>query len=193
MLSPTKCLKIEWTLHDNHQHVWVPRETHGFSSCVVLSSWLLVFLVFGEGGMLTEAVRQRPYSVVLADEVEKTDGPQPVLSSFRQRHTEWWRRSYHRWLQNTLIIMTSNLATHAKDWVFGSPSERHWCQYRHEGHLINIESTLQTSLTGSYPCCHSFLLLFQTQQWPTLFIIKLKKVSERRKATTNWHFAMVIT
>ena len=29
------------------------------------------YVGYGEGGMLTEAVRQKPYSVVLLDEVEK--------------------------------------------------------------------------------------------------------------------------
>ena len=30
------------------------------------------YVGYGEGGMLTEAVRQRPYTVVLLDEVEKS-------------------------------------------------------------------------------------------------------------------------
>jgi hypothetical protein len=37
---------------------------------------------YGEGGMLTEAVRQRPYSVVLLDECEKADPD--VLNLFYQ-------------------------------------------------------------------------------------------------------------
>src|SRR5262249_37094930 len=40
------------------------------------------YVGFGEGGVLTEAVRQRPYSVVLLDEVEKAD-PE-VLNLFYQ-------------------------------------------------------------------------------------------------------------
>lgn len=40
------------------------------------------YVGFGEGGMLTEAVRQRPYSVVLLDEVEKAD--KDVLNLFYQ-------------------------------------------------------------------------------------------------------------
>jgi len=31
------------------------------------------YVGYGEGGVLTEAVRQRPYSVILLDEVEKAD------------------------------------------------------------------------------------------------------------------------
>ena len=40
------------------------------------------YVGFGEGGMLTEAVRQRPYTVVLLDEVEKADPD--VLNLFYQ-------------------------------------------------------------------------------------------------------------
>lgn len=40
------------------------------------------YVGYGEGGMLTEAVRQRPYSVVLLDEIEKAD--KDVLNLFYQ-------------------------------------------------------------------------------------------------------------
>ncbi len=70
------------------------------------------YVGFGEGGMLTEAVRQRPYSVVLLDEVEKAD-PE-VLNLFYQVFdkgilNDGEGRAID--FKNTLIIMTSNLAT----------------------------------------------------------------------------------
>lgn len=40
------------------------------------------YVGFGEGGLLTEAIRQRPYSVVLLDEVEKAHPD--VLNLFYQ-------------------------------------------------------------------------------------------------------------
>ncbi|WP_426739497.1 AAA family ATPase, partial [Pseudomonas aeruginosa] len=40
------------------------------------------YVGYGEGGMLTEAVRQKPYSVILLDEVEK--GHPEVLNLFYQ-------------------------------------------------------------------------------------------------------------
>lgn len=40
------------------------------------------YVGYGEGGMLTEAVRQKPYSVILLDEVEKADPD--VLNLFYQ-------------------------------------------------------------------------------------------------------------
>ena len=72
------------------------------------------YVGYGEGGLLTEAVRQRPYSVVLLDECEKAD-PQ-VMNLFYQIFDKGFcndgegRQINFR---NTLIIMTSNLATNS--------------------------------------------------------------------------------
>ncbi|MDR6711419.1 type VI secretion system protein VasG [Pseudomonas hunanensis] len=70
------------------------------------------YVGYGEGGMLTEAVRQKPYSVVLLDEVEKADPD--VLNLFYQIFDKGvvndgeGRQIDFR---NTLILMTSNLAS----------------------------------------------------------------------------------
>ncbi|EGR3263310.1 type VI secretion system ATPase TssH [Vibrio parahaemolyticus] len=71
------------------------------------------YVGYGEGGVLTEAVRQRPYSVVLLDEVEKAD-PE-VLNLFYQVFDKGTLNDGEGRtidFKNTLIIMTSNLATH---------------------------------------------------------------------------------
>ena len=70
------------------------------------------YVGYGEGGVLTEAVRQRPYSVVLLDEVEKAD-PE-VLNLFYQvfdkgRANDGEGRAID--FRNTLILMTSNLGS----------------------------------------------------------------------------------
>jgi type VI secretion system protein VasG len=70
------------------------------------------YVGYGEGGVLTEAVRQRPYSVVLLDECEKAD--LEVMNLFYQVFdkgmlTDGEGRQID--FRNTLIILTSNLAT----------------------------------------------------------------------------------
>jgi type VI secretion system protein VasG len=70
------------------------------------------YVGFGEGGMLTEAVRQRPYSVVLLDECEKAD-PE-VLNLFYQVFdkgtlSDGEGRAVD--FKNTIVILTSNLAS----------------------------------------------------------------------------------
>ncbi len=70
------------------------------------------YVGYGEGGMLTEAVRQRPYTVVLLDEVEKAD-PE-VLNLFYQVFDKGMLSDGEGRLvdfKNTVILMTSNLAT----------------------------------------------------------------------------------
>ncbi len=70
------------------------------------------YVGYGEGGLLTEAVRQRPYSVVLLDECEKAD-PE-VLNLFYQvfdKGTLSDGEGREVNFRNTIIIMTSNLAT----------------------------------------------------------------------------------
>lgn len=70
------------------------------------------YVGYGEGGVLTEAVRQRPYSVVLLDEVEKAD-PE-VLNLFYQVFDKGMLADGEGRIvdfRNTVIFMTSNLGT----------------------------------------------------------------------------------
>lgn len=70
------------------------------------------YVGFGEGGMLTEAVRQKPYSVVLLDEVEKADIE--VLNLFYQVFDKGVLSDGEGQLvdfKNTVMFLTSNLAT----------------------------------------------------------------------------------
>src|SRR5471032_2673347 len=70
------------------------------------------YVGYGEGGMLTEAVRQKPYSVVLLDEVEKADPD--VLNLFYQIFDKGVAndgKGREIDFRNTLILMTSNLGS----------------------------------------------------------------------------------
>ncbi|CAM2007107.1 type VI secretion system ATPase TssH [Acanthopleuribacter pedis] len=70
------------------------------------------YVGYGEGGVLTEAVRQRPYSVVLLDEVEK--GHPDVMNLFYQVFDKGHCADGEGRIidfKNTIIIMTSNLGS----------------------------------------------------------------------------------
>jgi len=70
------------------------------------------YVGYGEGGLLTEAVRQRPYSVVLLDEVEKAH--LDVLNLFYQVFDKGMLSDGEGKdidFANTVIFLTSNLAT----------------------------------------------------------------------------------
>ena len=70
------------------------------------------YVGYGEGGVLTEAVRRRPYSVVLLDEVEKAH--KDVMELFYQVFDRGSMRDGEGrevGFRNTVIIMTSNIAS----------------------------------------------------------------------------------
>ena len=70
------------------------------------------YVGYGEGGVLTEAVRQRPYSVVLLDEVEKAH--LDVMNLFYQVFDKGMLSDGEGKeidFSNTVIFLTSNLAT----------------------------------------------------------------------------------
>ncbi len=71
------------------------------------------YVGYDEGGMLTEAVRRRPYSVILLDEIEKAHPD--VFNVLLQvlddgRMTDGKGRTVD--FKNTILIMTSNLGSH---------------------------------------------------------------------------------
>jgi ATP-dependent Clp protease ATP-binding subunit ClpB len=71
------------------------------------------YIGFEEGGQLTEAVRRRPYSVILFDEVEKAHPD--VFNVFLQilddgRLTDGQGHTVD--FKNTIVIMTSNIGSH---------------------------------------------------------------------------------
>ena len=79
------------------------------------------YVGYEEGGYLTEAVRRRPYSVILLDEVEKAHAD--VFNILLQvlddgRLTDGQGRTVD--FRNTVVIMTSNLGS---DLIQGSKDE----------------------------------------------------------------------
>ncbi|MFC3147105.1 ATP-dependent chaperone ClpB [Piscinibacterium candidicorallinum] len=83
------------------------------------------YVGYDEGGMLTEAVRRKPYSVILFDEVEKAHPD--VFNVLLQvlddgRLTDSQGRVVD--FRNTVIIMTSNLGSHLIQQMAGEEPER---------------------------------------------------------------------
>ncbi|KMQ52589.1 type VI secretion system ATPase, ClpV1 family [Chitinispirillum alkaliphilum] len=70
------------------------------------------YVGYGEGGILTEAVRQKPYSIVILDEVEKAH--KDILNMFYQVFDKGFMRDGEGRdinFRNTVILMTSNLGS----------------------------------------------------------------------------------
>jgi ATP-dependent Clp protease ATP-binding subunit ClpB len=82
------------------------------------------YVGYEEGGYLTEAVRRKPYSVVLLDEVEKAHPD--VFNVLLQvlddgRLTDGQGRTVD--FKNTVIVMTSNIGSHMIQAMVGKPAE----------------------------------------------------------------------
>jgi len=80
------------------------------------------YVGYDEGGQLTEAVRRRPYSVVLLDEIEKAHPDTfnvllQVLDEGRLTDNKGRVADF----KNTIIIMTSNLGSHIIQEKFENP------------------------------------------------------------------------
>ena len=76
------------------------------------------YIGYEEGGFLTEAIRRKPYSVVLLDEVEKAHPDVfnillQVLDDGRLTDSQGHTVDF----QNTVIVMTSNLGTDSEEYI----------------------------------------------------------------------------
>ena len=82
------------------------------------------YVGYEEGGYLTEAVRRKPYSVLLLDEIEKAHPD--VFNVLLQvlddgRLTDGQGRTVD--FKNTVIVMTSNIGSHLIQSMVGEPNE----------------------------------------------------------------------
>jgi type VI secretion system protein VasG len=80
------------------------------------------YVGYGEGGVLTEAVRRRPYSVVLLDEMEKAhSGVQDVFYSVFDKGNMKDGEGRDIDFKNTVIIMSSNAGADLITKLFADP------------------------------------------------------------------------
>src|SRR5258708_12500912 len=94
------------------------------------------YVGYDEGGVLTEAVRRRPYQVILFDEVEKAHPD--VFNVLLQvlddgRLTDGQGRTVD--FKNTLIVLTSNLGSAHLAAIRGR-SEEHTSELQSPDHLV---------------------------------------------------------
>jgi ATP-dependent Clp protease ATP-binding subunit ClpB len=107
------------------------------------------YVGYEEGGQLTEAVRRRPYSVVLFDEIEKAH-PE-VFNALLQllddgRLTDGQGRTVD--FKNTVLIMTSNIGSaHIQELLEGSrkKTNSHWADDNRE-----LKSKVMDDLKGFF-------------------------------------------
>jgi type VI secretion system protein VasG len=83
------------------------------------------YVGYGEGGVLTEAVRRKPYSIVLLDEVEKSNpSVQEIFYQVFDKGMLQDDKGTDVDFKNTIIILTSNVGTDTIMKVCADPETR---------------------------------------------------------------------
>jgi type VI secretion system protein VasG len=83
------------------------------------------YVGYGEGGVLTEAVRRKPYSIVLLDEVEKAnEAVQEIFYQVFDKGVLQDDRGNDINFKNTIILLTSNVGTDTIMKVCADPDTR---------------------------------------------------------------------
>ncbi len=83
------------------------------------------YVGYGEGGVLTEAARRKPYSIILLDEMEKAHpGVQDIFYNLFDKGTIKDGEGRDIDFKNTIIIMTSNAGEDAIRAIFNQVEER---------------------------------------------------------------------
>jgi ATP-dependent Clp protease ATP-binding subunit ClpB len=112
------------------------------------------YVGYDEGGQLTEAVRRKPYSVILLDEIEKAHPDVwnvllQVLDDGRLTDNKGRVANF----KNTIIIMTSNIGSHfiqEKYLEAVKSSEDAWTQYFKEEALEQVMELLKASVRPEF-------------------------------------------
>ncbi len=136
------------------------------------------YVGYGEGGRLTEAVRRRPYSVVLLDEVEKAH-PDVHEIFFQVFDKGWMEDGEGRSIdfKNTIIILTSNAA---QDVIINLCKDPELMPDA-EG----LEKAMRTPLTKVFPDALLNRLVvvpyfpISAEMLRTIILLNLKKVQKR--------------
>jgi type VI secretion system protein VasG len=105
------------------------------------------YVGYGEGGVLTEAVRRRPYSVVLLDEVEKAHPD--VHELFFQVFDKGWMEDGQGTrvdFKNTIILLTSNAGSDLLMQLCGGGQGQGQAQGQGQGQQRPPDAQLQSAL-----------------------------------------------
>ncbi len=111
------------------------------------------YVGYDEGGQLTEAVRRKPYSVILLDEIEKAHPDVwnvllQVLDDGRLTDNKGRVANF----KNTIIIMTSNIGSHLiqEKYLESKGDENAWHTYYKEEAKDGVMEILKTSVRPEF-------------------------------------------
>jgi type VI secretion system protein VasG len=152
------------------------------------------YVGYGEGGVLTEAVRRKPYSVVLLDELEKAhpgfqDVFYQVFDKGQMRDSEGRDIDF----RNTVILMTTNAGTETIMSLCGDPETMPDAEGLREALRPELLKTFKPAFLGRL----TILPYFPLSDAVMKDIIKLKlgkirrRIAENYRADFHWTDALV--
>jgi type VI secretion system protein VasG len=146
------------------------------------------YVGYGDGGVLTEGVRKRPYTVVILDEVEKAH--KDVLNMFYQVFDKGMLRDGEGRdinFRNTVIIMTSNLGLETITAMHAMGEATHLDQYR-EAILGELTAHFAPALLAR--CKTVPFLPLDSEVLKRIVMMKLMKLGKRLMEKHKLAFAV---
>jgi type VI secretion system protein VasG len=144
------------------------------------------YVGYGEGGILTEAVRRQPYSVVLLDEVEKAH--RDVMNLFYQVFDKGFMRDGEGReidFKNTIIILTSNLGSEIIQYVV-TEDERPGPDELRKAIHESLTGHFQPALVGRMKVVPFYPLLKEPMKG--IVRLKLNKIDRRLRQAHKMRF-----
>jgi type VI secretion system protein VasG len=152
------------------------------------------YVGYGEGGVLTEAVRRRPYSVVLFDEMEKAHpGVQDVFYQVFDKGVLRDGEGRDIDFKNTVIIMTSNVGTDLIHRLFSDPAKRPGAEKLTEALRPELLKTFKPAFLGRCSVVPFFPLSDDVIR--KIVVLQLNRIHERfvenYRAHLSWEDELV--
>lgn len=138
------------------------------------------YVGYGEGGVLTEAVRRKPYSVVLLDEIEKAnESVQEIFYQVFDKGTLQDDKGNEINFKNTIILLTSNVGTDTIMKVCADPDTRPDPEGLAEAMRPDLLKSFKPALLGRMAIVPYYPL--NDEMLKSIITLKLRHVVNRMK------------
>ncbi|MCK4869707.1 MAG: type VI secretion system ATPase TssH [Gammaproteobacteria bacterium] len=142
------------------------------------------YVGYGEGGVLTEAVRRNPYSIVLLDEMEKAhQGVQEVFYQVFDKGMLKDGQGRDINFKNSLVVMTSNVCSEVIEYLYSDEKELPTYEQLVEALNGELEKTFKPAFLGRVTIIPYLPLLDNVLR--DIVVLKLGCVAKQMQAQHN--------
>ena len=146
------------------------------------------YVGYGEGGVLTEAVRRKPYSIVLLDEVEKANvAVQEIFYQVFDKGTLQDDKGTEVNFKNTIILLTSNAGTDTIMKVCADPDTRPDAEGLAAALRPDLLKTFKPALLGRITIVPFFPLSDEVLR--QIIQLQLKRIGDRMRTNHRATFS----